>query len=206
MATTSVTLRIPNEILEKLPQARGERSRALIELLRKGLSLPTGDETLNELINRIEKLEKQEYSKKIESQKWQDDILKRLSRIETSKKPLTEKENISTKEPEKEVGTLSLFEKSNSAPTAENTTTTEEEIPKKSQLMNSSELLKILKQEMPEKRWKSDSLVKYRTGKNAEKWHDVGKCQFKFSQKRGEGQTSHERQWKFWVLYPRPED
>lgn len=49
MSSTSVTIRIPQNILDQLPTARGERSQAIISLLKKGLGLPNTKDSINPL-------------------------------------------------------------------------------------------------------------------------------------------------------------
>lgn len=180
MATTSVTLRIPNEILDQLPKARGERSRAIVELLRKGMSLPSEKDILQALEDRIGKLEAEVL------------ILKNSESPKTgSSKPDTKKKEI----PKKILEAVEASRK-------EASRKKEHGLPEKSQKMNTGELLNILKKEAPEKRWASNSLDKYKSNRNADKWHIVGKCKFRFSGEREKGKSTQKQQWLYWVLYP----
>lgn len=206
MATTSVTLRIPDDILEKIPSERGERSRAIVELLRKGLSFPDKGELINTLEIKLQEIEKAVESLKLEKvsqQNLQDDILQRLARLETLP-PKPETQHQEELEPTaKSPKVLSLLQDLEIAPQPNDIPkTNNDEIPEKSQLMVSGELLNILRKEAPTRNWTSSYLSKYKSKKNAGKWHTIGKCRFKFSGQRNDGPSSRDKQWKYWVLYP----
>lgn len=211
MATTSITLRIPNEILAQIPERRGDRSRALIELLRKGLSLPTEKDLLETLGMKIEDLEKtvEKLSSERElNKKAQDKILQRLTKLESSAPSVSIQSGNGMASKSKDPETIPLPippMQGSQIPVQKPEALVEkntDDIPEKSQLMSTGELLNILKREAPHKNWTSSSLIKYRSKKNSGEWHNVGKCRLKFSGQRAEGTRTRDRQWKFWVLYP----
>ena len=215
MATTSVTLRIPNDILEQLPQARGERSRALVDLLKKGLSLPTGDEKLNKLIARIEKVEKCQQTEKAEAMKWQSDIVKRLAELELPKADVGEKRDSTSNTKVESSETLSLFSSSEPALTKEENLANKakvslqqreaefsDDIPEGTEQKVSGELLKILRKEDPESKWTSSRLASYRSKKSKDKWFIFGHCKFKYSHQKTEGRSTRDKQHVFYVIYP----
>ena len=202
MTTKSVTLRIPDDILDKIPAERGERSRAIVDLLRKGLSLPSEEEVLKGLTAKIDVLEEQIKS--------QDQRIKALENIKVAKsKTEKPKEKIPKSKNEDMEEKERLKQMSISMNTTKETKNIKgislekaKEPSDKKQRMTSSELLKILRIQDPDKRWGSNDIARFRRKANADKWHTVGVCKFKYANEKDTSNKAGKAQYLFWVIYP----
>ncbi len=166
-----ITIRVPEDILEIIDDkaealgGKGNRTEVMLNLIRKALDLPIP--VISESIERTEKLEKRMEAVETEVQKiW--GIIEDIRQKSTESNKEEKTEDVSQKTEIITVNDEPLQLKLNS-PT----------MTKKERVIGSSELMSILRDKAPHKKWNGTNLRPYRTGKNKDIWHEFSGFKFK---------------------------
>ena len=168
-----ITIRVPEDILEVIDDkaealgGKGNRTEVMLNLIRKALDLPIP--VISESIERTEKLEKRMEAVETEVQKILgiiEDIRQKTTESDKEEKTenISQKTEIVTVKESDEPLQLEL-----NSPT----------MTKKERVIGSSELMSILRDKAPHKKWNGTNLRPYRTGKNKDSWHEFNGFKFK---------------------------
>lgn len=185
MKTKSLTVRLPESLYDEIVSRTGSKTKTdvVVELLSASLGITPEPPEQSRIENMQQALE--------ELKEWRVSVEKKLRGLIDETGELGKPQSISKSKEENDIEYSPIIEGLELP--------IDNAIPSGSQLMTTTELLKVLKKEQPASGWDHKMLKKYREYRKAKTGHTFGLCFFKYAnEKTEEKKPKHQ----FWVKYP----